>query len=153
MDYLPLPVYQSSELSGLNFNPTVNLNIPAAGTAKFGPGDTFFTYSGIIPVMSVNTNSNSVSFLYGDYDNPSSQGKVIDILFTVTTRTDPFADKLFLTNQVQAMEGSTNAAGQTAAGIIQITLTEPAITFTSGKGVVWADSPGVAYLGTRGPAG
>jgi hypothetical protein len=44
IDYLPLPVFGSPEVSG-PFLPVVSAAVPAAGTAKFGPTDTFYANS------------------------------------------------------------------------------------------------------------
>jgi hypothetical protein len=51
----------------------------------------------------------------------------VDILFTVTVSDDPFADGLFLTNQVRQVETSTNAGDSFNDAIVQINLGEPAL--------------------------
>ncbi|OJX45853.1 MAG: hypothetical protein BGO78_11145 [Chloroflexi bacterium 44-23] len=136
IDYLPLPVFSATELS--TFDPVQNAASPAAGHAKFGPGDTFFNYSGILPAITTNAAQNNITFTYGDYDNPLNQAKVIDIIFSVSINAQPFADGLYLTNQVTANEDSTNAGSNAENAIVQIQLTEPVLDFS--KGVVWASS-------------
>ncbi|MEI2827891.1 MAG: hypothetical protein V9F04_16955 [Dermatophilaceae bacterium] len=72
VDYLPLPVFFSTELT--TFDPTVSAAVPPAGTVKFGPADTFYAYSGsgIVPTMTADAVANSVAFDYGDFDDPAN---------------------------------------------------------------------------------
>jgi LPXTG-site transpeptidase (sortase) family protein len=151
-DYLPLPVFHvgdpdedGSAGPAWTFVPTVSAAAPAAGVAKFGPADTFFAYSAITPSPSANVGNNRLEFSYGDFDGPTEQTYTIDLLFTVTVSDDPFADRLFLTNQAHAFEGSTNAGPSSADSIVQIVLTEPVLATT--KSVVASDntSPGVTF--------
>jgi LPXTG-site transpeptidase (sortase) family protein len=135
--------------SPYNFDTTLSTGIgdvPPAGQAKFGPNDTFYAYTvatlgspGLIPAITTNATSNSLTFTYGDFDGPSEGEYVVDILFTVTVSQEPFADRLYLTNQANAYEGSTNAGEVSADAIVQIILTEPVLTST--KGVVWTSNP------------
>lgn len=39
VDYLPLPIFDATEVT--TFNDVIDAAIPHAGTAKFGPDDTF----------------------------------------------------------------------------------------------------------------
>ncbi len=126
--------------------------IPAAGRANFGPSDTFYDYSGIVPALSANAANNRLGFFYGDFDDPRSQSTTVDILFTVTVATEPFADSMYLTNQAHAIEGSTNAGEVGADSIVQLILTEPVLSST--KGVVWTSNPDNVFTPAgRGPAG
>ncbi|MGB7539548.1 MAG: isopeptide-forming domain-containing fimbrial protein [Anaerolineales bacterium] len=172
-DYLPLPVFfvgdpdandydtlppagthndgpaWGFDAVGQSGQPTV---IPAAGRANFGPSDTFYTYSGIVPSVSANAANNRLGFFYGDFDDPRSQSATVDILFTVTVATEPFADQMYLTNQAHAIEGSTNAGEVGSDAIVQLILTEPVLTST--KGVVWTSNPDNVFNPVaRGPAG
>ena len=150
VDYLPLPVLRSSEVTA-PFLATVDNTAPAAGTAKFGPADTFYAYSGLVPSITTDGAQNSVTFFYGDYDGTSENSRTIDILFTVTVNADPFADGLFLTNQVRASEGSTNADARDADAIVQIQLTQPVVSRIS-KGVVATDRASAVFSpGAVGP--
>ncbi len=135
-DYLPLPIFSSTEVT--SFESTVSAASPVAGVAKFGPGDTFYGYSGLTPLISTNGGQNSIDFIYGDYDSPSNLSKTIDILFSVSINAQPFADGLYLTNQVTSQENSTNAGANAENAIVQIQLTEPVLKFS--KGIVWASS-------------
>jgi LPXTG-site transpeptidase (sortase) family protein len=139
-DYLPLPIYDATEITifddaGKSGDPEV---IPAAGHANFGPLDTFRDYSGIVPTLTPppDSTSNSVSFTYGSFNNALHLATTVDILFTVTVSAEPFADRLYLTNQANAFEGSTNAGTNTANSIVQVILTEPVLV--TRKSSVWA---------------
>ncbi len=141
-DFLPLPIFRSAEVT--TFDDVVSSAPPAAGHAKFGPTDTFRAKSSIVPTITTSVPQNSITFNYGDYDNSiPPTPETVDILFTVTTRNDPFADGLFLTNQVQAFEGSTNASSQTANSIVQIQIAEPNVMIR--KGVVWSDNASAVF--------
>ncbi len=135
-DYLPLPVFLSTEVT--TFNDVQSGSAPAAGEAQFGPNDTFRAYSGIVPSVTSDGSANSVTFSYGNYDDPRNQTTVVDILFTVTLTDTPYADGLFLTNQVREQEGSTNAGTQVDDQIIQIVSSEPLLKIT--KGVIATDN-------------
>jgi LPXTG-site transpeptidase (sortase) family protein len=159
-DYLPLPIFFVADPDANDYNtlsppgahndgpvwgfdavgqsgqPTV---IPAAGRANFGPSDTFYTYSGKFPALSANVANNRLDFDYGNYDNPANLSRTVDILFSVVVATEPFADQMYLTNQVHAVEGSTNAGPVASDSIVQLILTEPVLRST--KGVVWTSNP------------
>lgn len=141
-DYLPLPVLFATEVAG-PFNATVNVAAPAAGTAKFGPGDTFFALSGSVPTMASDAAGNSVRFTYPAFDDPTNTPTTIDILFTVTASAQPFADGLFLTNQARVEEGTTNAGASIVDAIVQIQLNEPNVRVT--KGVVTSSNTADVY--------
>jgi len=132
LDYLPLPIFAAATVT--TFDPTVSAAAPALGVAKFGPNETFFALSGIAPTISTDVVSNSIEFDYNDFDTTTDVSTEIDLLFTVQVSDDPFADGLFLTNQVRATEGSTNAGSENTDAIVQIILTEPDLRIS--KGVV-----------------
>lgn len=157
-DYLPLPVFHvdDPDANGTagpvwSFVSTVNGTAPASGVAKFGPSDTFYNYSNITPTLNAISANNRLDFLYGDFDELDEQPYTVDLLFTVTVSNDPFADGLYLTNQVQSEEGSTNSIASTDTAIIQFILAEPAVANIS-KGAVWTDNPnGIFTPATVGP--
>jgi len=140
IDFLPLPIFASSEVA--TFTATVSATVPDAGYAHFGPTDTFYNAVGIVPTLTTNVAENSVTFDYGNAHDPLDQPRMVDLLFTVTVNNQPFADKLFLTNQAEAHEGSTNAGSKVVQSIIQIQLTEPVLTIR--KGVISSDRPSAA---------
>ncbi len=148
-DYLPLPVLFATEVAG-PFVATGGAGIPAAGTAKFGPGDTFFALSGAVPTISVDAAGNAVSFTYPAFDDPTNTPTAIEILFTVTASNQPFTDGLFLTNQARVQEGTTNAGQTIVDAIVQILLNEPSLRVT--KGVVTSSNVADVYTpATVGP--
>ena len=151
MDYLPLPVFLSTQVTGPFSNSICG--VPGAGSACLGPADSYHLLAGaIIPTITTDAAGNSVLFSYGDYDINNGGPTQVDILFTVTVRSDPFADGLYLTNQARANEGSTNADDQVTDSIIQIQLTEPVLNIR--KGVVATDNPaGVFSPAIVGPVG
>ena len=148
-DYLPLPVFTSTEVTTFGSCPS---GIPAAGTSCYGETDTYHslpnTPTPITPTLTTSAGSNSVIWTYGDYDAPNNLPSKIDLLFTVTVNNQPFADGLFLTNQAHAYEYSTNAGDHNANGIVQILLQEPVVNIK--KGVVWTDKAGSTF--TPSPA-
>jgi LPXTG-site transpeptidase (sortase) family protein len=156
-DYLPMPVFHVGDPDedgaagpAWTFSPVVDGSVPAAGVAKFGPSDTFYAYSSITPGITSNTANNRLNFLYGDFDGTTEQQYIVDLLFTVTVSDDPFADRLYLTNQAHAYEGSTNAGTADANAIVQIILTEPALNTL--KGIFWSDNSNAAFTpATTGP--
>ncbi|PWH18671.1 MAG: hypothetical protein DDG60_00110 [Anaerolineae bacterium] len=140
-DYLPLPIFSATEVTS---HIDSVCGVPAAGTSCLGPAD---TYDGLpaanTPTVSNNGTSNWVRWSYGNYDGPNNTFSVIDILFTVTVRNDPFADNLHLTNQAYVTEGSTNGQPGEAASIVEITYTSPVMTTT--KSVVATDNPAPTF--------
>ncbi len=137
-DYLPLPVFHATEVTP-PFNNTT-CGVPAAGSSCLGPADTYHLLTGAItPTLTTNASDNWVRWTYGDYDAPNNPSSTIDLLFTVTVSNDPFADGLYLTNQGEAIEGSTNSTSASSTGIVQIVLDEPVVQ--PSKGVVWTDNP------------
>jgi uncharacterized repeat protein (TIGR01451 family)/fimbrial isopeptide formation D2 family protein len=136
-DFLPLPIFDATTLTTFDGGGP-SATPPASGHASFGPGDTFFALSGIVPAMTTDATGNSVKFSYTQFDSPTSPSTAIDLLLTVTVSNLPFADKLFLTNQVRAAEGTTQLDASTKDAIVQVQLTEPDVKIT--KGVVATDN-------------
>jgi LPXTG-site transpeptidase (sortase) family protein len=158
-DYLPLPVFHvgdPDEVGGAGpawlFDPMVSAAVPGPGVAKFGPDDTFYTYTCaglgtpagcLAPTLTSDTVNNRLRFYYGDFNDPRHQATTVDLLFTLVVSDDPFADWLYLTNQVNAFEGSTNAGTVASDAIRQIVLTEPVLHTT--KGVIWTGNVNSAF--------
>jgi len=165
-DYLPLPIFQVGDpddngTSGSGdpppwiFNPTISTgvsDVPSPGEAMFGPEDTYYAYSCLgtgtpvgclLPSLTSDVGNNSLTFDYGDFDGPDEQEYIVDLLFTVTVNNDPFADRLFLTNQVHGFEGSTNAGTVAGDAIQQIVLTEPVLL--SNKAIIWTSNTNAVF--------
>ncbi len=147
-DFLPLPIFDATTLT--IFDDVKSIAAPIAGHVKFGPSDTFRAYSGLVPTLSTDGVSNSLSLSYANFDSALNQPTTVDLLLTVTASAAPFADGLFLTNQARVGEGTTNAGTATADAIIQIQLTEPVLNVR--KGVVATDKAGATFTpGAVGP--
>lgn len=147
--------------------------IPASGVVTLGPADTFYAYvqdgladsgpydtdslitgnltasahnptpSSADPIITSNSANNYIEIVYYNYDDTRNQSGTVDLLFTVTVSDEPFADRLYLTNQAHAFEGSTNAGTADANAIVQVILTQPLLR--SNKGVVWTDNVNAVY--------
>ncbi len=140
-DYLPLPVFDATQVS--TFDNVTNGTAPAPGHAQFGPASqytTIFPGAGFVPTLSSAAATNTVSLTFPSelIATPAIDTNV-DVLFTVTASNLPFADGLFLTNQANYTESSTNNGSATANAIIGLTLGEPALNVK--KGVVATDAP------------
>ena len=153
-DYLPLPVFFVNDPDADNnpghsngpafvFDDTVSASAPAVGHAQFGPSDTFRAYSGIVPTLLQNSTQNSLRFTYGDYDNPANTPTTIDLLFTLTVSSEPFADQSFIANQAHESEGSTNNGPFAQDALQWFILTQPALQTT--KGVIWSSGAGAVF--------
>ena len=139
-DYLPLPVFSAGEVVSLDN--VHSSTAPAAGHAHFHSNDTFSGsggVSGIVPTLTTvaSGGENRLEFAYGDYDDPANSTTKIDILFSVTVGSEPFADGLFLTNQIRQQDSSSFKTGTTGDAINQIVLSEPILNMT--KGVIATD--------------
>jgi uncharacterized repeat protein (TIGR01451 family)/fimbrial isopeptide formation D2 family protein len=143
-DFLPLPVLDADELTVVD--DVISAAIPADGHVKFGPDDTFRNYSGIVPTLSIDSVNNSFSLFYGNFHSPLHTPTTVDLLFTVTVSTNPFADGLYLTNQAEVLEGSTNHGFLSETAIIQFILEEPEVSIT--KGAVRSDRNDAVYTPT-----
>ena len=151
-DFLPMPVFNlaTQPISPPVSSCGVNV-IPPTGFSCFGPLNTLLPIVPGIPVLTVNppAGGNSVKFDYGTFDDPTSppNGKVIDILFTLTIQNDPFVDGLFLTNQILSSENNSFNETTNEITIAQFLVAEPNLRIR--KGVVAASnatgtfSPGV----------
>lgn len=153
-DFLPLPILDVDNSANVTtFNAVVSATAPASGSAQFGPSDTYFGISGIVPTLSANSTSNSIAFNYGTFSDTQNRFSTIDILFTVTFGSEPFADALFLTNQVLLQANNTLISSLSETGIAQITTAEPVI-INIRKGVVATDGANSAFAPTTvGPTG
>lgn len=129
-DYLPLPVLRATEVTA--FNPVVGL--PVAGRASYGPSDTLHLAAGAPdPTLSTDAAGNEVRFAYGTFDVPGRPVTLTtDLLFTVTVGNAPFADGLYLTNQVRSQQANSQATASVDDKIVGITLAQPSIKLRKG---------------------
>lgn len=147
-DFLPLPIFRAGEV--VTFVPVGGAASPGAGVAKFGPADTFFALSGVAPTLTTNAAANRIDFMIPAFNAPLNAATEIDLLFTVTVTTDPFADQLLLTNLGQVTETSVTGGPVVIQDIDQVVLQEPLLNIK--KGVVARDNPaGVFSPAAVGP--
>lgn len=160
-DYFPLPVFTvgdpdgddvagpgwtfDSDTSTTNYTPGVVELLPTDTFFNSDPGSSDYFANGDITVDTV---ANSVTLDFGTYDNTGAAATTIDLILTVTVQDDPFADGLFLTNQAQADEGTTNGTPSSEVDLIQLTLTQPVVAQIR-KGIV-DTSKTTAFSGTDG---
>jgi len=161
-DYLPLPVFDATEVVTF-VDGVASAAAPAAGFAKFGPSDTLRAYlvaqtltlpdtpgPDLYPVLTTSASQNTVVFTYGDFYTapplqPPDGPLTIDVLFTVTVTTDPYATGLLLTNQAAASESSTAGTTTATSAIKQIVLDEPVLTIS--KSVTGSTNPASVIAG------
>jgi uncharacterized repeat protein (TIGR01451 family)/fimbrial isopeptide formation D2 family protein len=154
-DWLPLPIFNVA--AGMTFNNTACTGvpaIPATGNGCLGPTDTIHSLvSSATPSFVPDPATNSFSFNYGDFNDPTNQVNYIDLLFTTTVTNVPFADGLFLTNDTLECEGTTfsTAADICQRSIAQVKVREPKLSIT--KGVVATDNSHGEFKPALSPAG
>ncbi len=144
-DYLPLPIFDA-DATGWSFDATEytagNGNAPAPGNWAYTNLDSYHDLTGVNnPTVSADGAQNSLIFDWDPYHNQSGgsdNNTVIDIVFTVTASNEPFADGMFLTNQVRATEQGTPLADNSTDAIVQVVLDQPELQLT--KGVVETDN-------------
>ncbi len=156
-DYLPLPVYDVTELdAGANTNDFNGVRNLVPGEVEFGPDHTLDStnISGLVynsdpgidiasplaPDVTFDSINNAVTFDFGSYDTDSDtpQTVVIDVLITVTIQNQAMVDELQLTNQGQWSFNDTTSQVTQDDKIVQITLNEPEVNIV--KGVIGTDN-------------
>lgn len=140
VDYSPLPVLPVS--SAFTFSPSCGVSIPPVNqAASVGPLCSF----GVAPSFQASGPAapNSLTFDYGDFNDPGNAPRPVDIRYTVQVSPAPFVDGLQLTNE--AYETETNTFGRTSAqaAIAQVTLCEPKLRVR--KGVVRTNKAGALF--------
>ncbi len=135
-DFLPLPIYASTELTVFSKTPTATP--PPAGTATYGPLHNLHTVlpttmpPSMLPTMTPDGVSNTVAFDFGTFDVAPSVPATVDLLFTLTARDVLMADNLYLTNQANASFGSTNNGVAASNAIVQNQVAAPELFLTKG---------------------
>ena len=160
-DYFPLPVFTVGDPDGNDvagpgwtFDSDTSTTNYTPGVVELLASDTFFTSDPgnsdyfTTGDITVDTVANSVTLDFGSYDSPGATATQIDFILTVTVQDDPFADGLFLTNQAQADEGTTNGTPSSEVDLILLTLTQPVVTEIR-KGAI-DSSKTAAFSGTDG---
>lgn len=149
-DFFPLPVFDVTDPNGdgtpsaytfINNWADVSVYSLDAGDITYGPAHNAHDVTGpgaFAPTLIVDPISNSLRLEWGDFTSEANIPRLVDVLVTMTVSNDPFADGLFLTNQVQSGEQNTQNPGveneATTNAIIQIQLGQPVVNIY--KGVV-----------------
>ncbi|MFK7840316.1 MAG: DUF4347 domain-containing protein [Bdellovibrionales bacterium] len=148
--YLPLPVFNLNDINddgsmGENFV-LDNINaIPTVGDFRYGPTTTADITSGVpSPTPTIDTASNFVRFNLGDLSDPTNDGGKIDILFTIRTSDDPFADGLSLTTLSQQSDSNSPASPTITNDLGAVTIQQPEINAIT-KGIVSTDNSGGTF--------
>jgi uncharacterized repeat protein (TIGR01451 family) len=152
-DWLPLPIFDVADPDAngtagppMSFSAAA-CGIPAPGQACLGPTNTLT----VSPTFTSNIPTNSVTFNYGTFNDPTNTPRKIDLLFTLTATNDPFADGLFLTNEAQECEDNTFGVKFCQVAIAQVQITEPDVRIL--KGVVASDNPNAIFSPAAPPSG
>lgn len=135
-DWLPLPIFNVTGFTSTNAH-CAPATVPLVNQVCFHPLDTLSNPfpPNFMPVVA----SNSIKFEYGNISDMNNVGRKIDLLFTSTVTNDPFADKLFLTNEVRECEKNTFGDTFCQVAIAQVNLREPNLKIR--KGVIATNNP------------
>jgi uncharacterized repeat protein (TIGR01451 family) len=160
-DWLPLPIFDVTDPDG-NLIPATSppfgwapfnaaILLCGGGTAPPAPGgvcrlgtDTLTAFVTPPPTLSnVDGTTNSLTFTYGTSPNwvndPTNTPRTIDLVFTIVVNAKPFADGLFLTNEVRECEKNTFDVTFCQVAVAQVHVREPKLSIK--KGVVRTDNP------------
>lgn len=162
-DYLPSPVFFVHDFDrnyAANTFVTGTTNIPLLGYFGYGPdnsvstADTSIVVSSgsLLPMIDANPDENSISFVYGTFNDTDNESGVIDLLVSMQVSSYPFADGLLLTNQ--AREIRTNTLGDEVLGdvVSEFVLGQPDLRIK--KGIVARTGSNQAnFTATPLPAG
>ncbi|MEM1177952.1 MAG: FG-GAP-like repeat-containing protein [Acidobacteriota bacterium] len=140
--FLPLPVYDATELS--QFQDNRSADAPPAGVVWFGPAGDFRERAGFLPIFSIDADANAAVFDYGTYDDALDTTAEIDLLLTVTVTDRPMADELLLTEHASASQSTTQLEVDARQAIVQSRLRQPVLVELS-TGVVATTAPDVLY--------
>jgi uncharacterized repeat protein (TIGR01451 family) len=155
-DWLPLPIFDVKAPDGVTpgttpsygwtpFNAAIPLCVgggtapPAGGVCRLGT-DTLTAFVTPPPTLSnVDGTTNSLTFTYGTFNDPTNTPRTIDLVFTIVVNAKPFADGLFLTNEVRECEKNTFDVTFCQVAVAQVHVREPKLSIK--KGVVRTDNP------------
>ena len=113
-------------------------------TGYWSLGSSTHTVPGV-PTFSSST-PNEITFAIGSFNNPFNTPLVMDIYFTMTIRSDPFADGLVLNNEAVECEDNTLTSNQPfcQVDLAEIKIVEPNLRIT--KGVVATSNPNGVFM-------
>ena len=153
IDFPPLPVMAVNASAPYTFvrNPAAYTfaagQIGVLDAAGVNPtDDTYFaTFDPALaglrdPAISTVPANNQLTLDFGTQDDVQRRSTQISLLVTFQVSNDPFANDLFLTNQLRVIENSTNAGAVTVEDLRRFELVRPFVTVN--KGVVGANGAG-----------
>jgi uncharacterized repeat protein (TIGR01451 family) len=148
-DWLPLPIFNLTGMPSLITCPSTAATVPVPNTIRCGP-----SHTAQLPLVFVSppppSGSNSIQFTYGTMHDVNNLPKTIDLLFTSIVTNQPFADGLFLTNEVQECEQNTFNTTFCQTAVTQVQVREPKLNVR--KGVIATDNPNGLFTQPTSPA-
>ncbi|HYJ84979.1 MAG TPA: putative Ig domain-containing protein [Pyrinomonadaceae bacterium] len=148
-DWLPLPIFNINVSSSFSLTPCGPTAVPSANSGCFHSSDTLHIPFPAKPTFMPGVLSNSIEFQYGDIFDTTNMPNKIDLLFTSTVRNDPFADQLFLTNEVQECEDNSFRSRRCQVAIAQVNLREPNLKIR--KGIIATSNPNASFSDPASP--
>jgi uncharacterized repeat protein (TIGR01451 family) len=137
-DFLPSPVFDASQVTGVTLGPNDQLGIfPTPCPDEHGN----------VPPDFVNTSRNSVCFFFGSFNDPENKRRCAEILFTVPVTDQPFADNLVPTNMVSESERNSFKELFSQTRVEPLLVGEPVVRVSKGA-VSACCSPSHAFLCT-----
>ncbi|MBE2900270.1 hypothetical protein DNK57_05545 [Methanothermobacter thermautotrophicus] len=138
-DFLPVPFFRADQVTtSISQGDTP----PGAGEWRIASDDTLSAYLGRLPDIEVDTSNNMIRFKYGSFNSTDQTERIVHILFTVTATDEPFADELYLTNQMSVVYYNSSCESFSDTAIQQILTQEPELTLdkrvngTTGSGTI-----------------
>lgn len=137
-DFLPIPFFKADQITSY----AGQSNMPSPGQWSIALDDNLTAYLGRPPELEVNATNNMLIFKYGPINSTDQQERTAHILFTVTATDEPFADELYLTNQMQITYYNSSCESSTDNKIQQVITQEPKLTITknvnstTGSGII-----------------
>ena len=137
-DFLPIPFFRADQIT----NYAGQSDMPAPGQWSIASDDTLTAYLNRTPEVEVNATNNMIIFKYGPINSTDQQERIAHILFTVTATDEPFADELYLTNQMQITYYNSPLESFSESKIQQVITQEPKLTIdkrvnsTTGPGTI-----------------
>ena len=161
LDIPPLPVLPVGPIGPYTFQRvTDGIYIPYQ--IEVATDDTFFStfpaFPNLVPGSTIVTdaNTNTLTMLFGNFEDNLSRATTISLLVTLPVIDVPFANDLFLSNQLRVNEGSTVQGTTTVEDLRRFQLVRPQVTIN--KGAVGSNSTGlsaggIAFAPPSNPAG
>jgi len=142
-DFLPLPIFNindsGSAITTQDLLASGTNNAPEAGKWSFKVTDSFHTVlGGLVPTVSLDSTANRVRFDFGTHQDLTNTASTVDILFTVTANSVPYADQLRLANRAYVSANNSENELDVIEAIAEVTSSEPLLSIK--KGIVATDN-------------